>query len=352
MKMITKLFSHLNQNMSGQVMVLWAIALPVFFGVGGLAVDVGHLSVSRNVLQNAADAGAFAGATILASTSNQSQARNEAVNFAGQNSNAFGGTNGATTTVTFPTATSIRVTVTQNVPLFLMPAIGINTGLVSATALAQFAPSLGAPPGSVIPLGIICNKSGVDIGSDNCAGELQVGQNYDIRRYCGNYFMDGPSGNLCGNDIEEGEIFLQGYTRDDMLSTKTYSDYTYSGIPEYLEIGYKATALPANRNGWKMGMNNRLTEADSLGEGLNFAAPNCKRRCMIVPVLKAYPAGKGIGEDTMIHGFVMIRVKRFYSEGNTDRLTFIIERTFLSGEPLDIADGIDANSVVMVQLAE
>jgi hypothetical protein len=48
----------------------------------------------------------------------------------------------------------------------------------------------------------------------------------------------------------------------------------------------------------------------------------------------------------------MIRVKRFYSEGNTDRLTFTIERTFLSGEPLDIQEGIGANSVVMVQLAE
>ncbi len=61
---------RLIKESRGQVMVMWALSLPVLFAAGGLAVDVGHLAVSRNVLQNAADAGAFAGATVLAGTSN------------------------------------------------------------------------------------------------------------------------------------------------------------------------------------------------------------------------------------------------------------------------------------------
>ena len=44
----------------GQIMAMFALSLPVIFAAGGLAVDAGHLMVSRNVLKNAADAGAFA----------------------------------------------------------------------------------------------------------------------------------------------------------------------------------------------------------------------------------------------------------------------------------------------------
>ncbi len=352
MKMITKLLSHLKKNTGGQVMVLWAISLPVLFGAGGLAVDVGHLAVSRNVLQNAADAGAFAGATILASTDSQSQARNEAVKFTNLNSNAYGGTNGATTTVTFPTATSVRVTVTQNVPLFLMPVIGINTGLVSATALARFGAVATAPPGSVVPLGIICNTPGVGPTADNCKGRLRIGESYDIRRYCGNYFMDGPEGNLCGNDIEEDEVFMQGYTKDSTLSTAEFREHVYGGVPYSVQLWDTAVALPANRNGWKFGMTDRLAEADASGEGLDYMSPNCKRRCFIMPVLKGIPNGNGMDDNIQIHGFVYARVKRFYTEGNTDRLVFTIERVFLSGERLQIAEGLEIGSVVMVHLGE
>jgi len=46
----------------GATLILIALCLPVFLGVAALALDIGHLVVTKNELQNAADAGALAGA--------------------------------------------------------------------------------------------------------------------------------------------------------------------------------------------------------------------------------------------------------------------------------------------------
>lgn len=52
-------------NQRGVVLVLVAILLVVFIGVAAIALDVGHLYLVRNELQNAADSGALAGAREL-----------------------------------------------------------------------------------------------------------------------------------------------------------------------------------------------------------------------------------------------------------------------------------------------
>ena len=52
-------------NKKGVVAVIVAILLVVFIGFAALAIDVGHLYVVRNELQNAADAAALAGASNL-----------------------------------------------------------------------------------------------------------------------------------------------------------------------------------------------------------------------------------------------------------------------------------------------
>ena len=45
--------------------VLIAILMFVFLGFAALALDLSHLFVAKNELQNAADAGALAGATVF-----------------------------------------------------------------------------------------------------------------------------------------------------------------------------------------------------------------------------------------------------------------------------------------------
>jgi Flp pilus assembly protein TadG len=56
-----RLFSYLN-NQQGVSAVIIAICIVMLVGFVALAIDVGHLYVARNELQNAADAGALAGA--------------------------------------------------------------------------------------------------------------------------------------------------------------------------------------------------------------------------------------------------------------------------------------------------
>jgi Flp pilus assembly protein TadG len=63
-KMILK-WRNLVEGTHGSVIVLTAILLPVLLGFCGLAIDVGHYMVVKNELQNAADAGALAGARAL-----------------------------------------------------------------------------------------------------------------------------------------------------------------------------------------------------------------------------------------------------------------------------------------------
>jgi len=56
---------ELLQQQRGAVLVLVALLMLVFVGITALAIDIGHLYVVRNELQNAADAGALAGAMNL-----------------------------------------------------------------------------------------------------------------------------------------------------------------------------------------------------------------------------------------------------------------------------------------------
>lgn len=53
------------RNQRGAVAVVVGISIFVLVGFGALAVDISHLHVARNELQNAADAGALAGARVL-----------------------------------------------------------------------------------------------------------------------------------------------------------------------------------------------------------------------------------------------------------------------------------------------
>jgi hypothetical protein len=52
-------------NQNGAVIILVAVSMFVLLGFAAVAIDIGHLVVARNELQNAADAGALAGAQVL-----------------------------------------------------------------------------------------------------------------------------------------------------------------------------------------------------------------------------------------------------------------------------------------------
>ncbi len=59
------LMQSILRNQRGATAILVGLCLFALMGFGALAVDIGHLCVARNELQNAADAGALAGARFL-----------------------------------------------------------------------------------------------------------------------------------------------------------------------------------------------------------------------------------------------------------------------------------------------
>src|SRR5262245_60121110 len=97
----------------GAAMIFAAVALVVCFGFAVLAIDMSLLQLSKNQLQNAADAAALAGAIQFGiSSGNQAQSTAEAIRLAGLN-RAIQNTQQVVTIaagdVTFPNGNSIRV---------------------------------------------------------------------------------------------------------------------------------------------------------------------------------------------------------------------------------------------------
>ena len=58
-------FADILNNEKGSVLIMSTLALVALLGFAALAVDITHLTVVKNELQNAADAGALAGAAVL-----------------------------------------------------------------------------------------------------------------------------------------------------------------------------------------------------------------------------------------------------------------------------------------------
>jgi Flp pilus assembly protein TadG len=362
-KLIASLAKSIFNN-SGQVFAIFALALPVFMGAGVLSIDVGHLYVSRNVLQNAADAGAKAGATVLAdSNGDQAAATAEATLYANRNIATYSSLNGTATTVTFPSATSVRVTVAHNVPLLLGPVIGFNNGNVTATAVAGFGVTSAIPPGTLVPLAIACNTPGVGLDSDNCYGLMSAEDPpYTERRYCGNYFADGPTGNTCGNPIETGEKFLMGIdfmgsgTKEN--GTADFREYFYSGYPGPVHWGDPAMALAGNRNGWKGGIIDRIKESYAMDDPYTEIDEGLSRRTVVMPVVKKHPSpiGGSDGYNMMVQGFVAVEMSLYASAGTTDNLTYKVKKKYFSEAEMlqdqGSGGGVGADSVGAVSLIE
>jgi len=316
----------------GQVLAIAALALPVILGAGALAVDVGYMYVARSALQNAADAGARAGASVLAAGGTQADASAAATNFANQNINSNAFLAGAQPVVNFPTATSLQVSFNFNLPLFFAPVLGVNTAAVPATAAAGINPVAGVGPGNLVPLGVYCNNPG------GCTGVLAVGQTLTTRRYCGNFFQDGPGGNACGNAVGNGEIFLQGMTFDENSNSNSlFRERVYSGYDIDVNIDDAARALPGNRNGWRSGMENRLTEG--------------RNEMTLAVIRELSPASQAY--NIQVVDFIQVRVLNFQQQGNTDQTTFEIIRSSVSSTNFaQQGQGLGINSVVGVRLSQ
>jgi hypothetical protein len=139
----------------GAVLVHVAVGMVALTALTALSIDYGVLWVSRRQIQNAADAGALAGATYLAfyDKTNQSAARDAALGAVQRNS-VWGSVPDVTSAdITFPACppgapglpdTCVKVNVFRNqraggnpLPTFSLGMVGITKQGVQATATAQ-----------------------------------------------------------------------------------------------------------------------------------------------------------------------------------------------------------------------
>ncbi len=118
------------RHQRGQTLVFVALMLVVLVGFLALAVDVGNAYAERRFMQNAADAGALAGARALALDRGQAAARAEAERFALAN--------GAVTCTVAITGRTVTVFASERVDTFFASAIGVHEIDVGAVAAAGY----------------------------------------------------------------------------------------------------------------------------------------------------------------------------------------------------------------------
>ena len=152
----------------GSVTILVAALWMALFGMAALAVDAGHMYLTKRNLQDAADAAVMAGLPSLASntTTAQTNARNMAIKcgYPGGNITATAATGSPRT---------LTVTITASEPFFFAKVLGYSSKTVSATAVGQAAGSLPAIyagsntcTGTPTPTGIQFNGGPIDVVGD------------------------------------------------------------------------------------------------------------------------------------------------------------------------------------------
>jgi hypothetical protein len=115
----------------GQVMILFALMLPMLMAMVALGIDAAHLYGQRRTMQGAADLAALAGVTHLPDSPSAAKAEAKTIATAngytvGVNATApYGGSNG-----------KIEVTIDQDVETFFLPVLGIDSVDVGVRAVA------------------------------------------------------------------------------------------------------------------------------------------------------------------------------------------------------------------------
>lgn len=287
MRRIKRLLSEEN----GQSLVLVAIFMVVLIGFAGLAIDGGRLYIAKSELQKAVDAGALAGADVMVDgvtatgvyNHTDSQAQAEVIAARNYDSNL-------PYEVSFPEENIIKVYGKENVPLMLMPVMGMdNTTLVTAEARAKVGRLSRVERNTVIPIGVYIED----------AEELEFGDPWNLTNTPG----DGSQGNFNLLDfstldgVENGENGSQGV-----------GYYLENGSPVPIEKGhtiYPQTGVPIS------------------SAAIKSAIEDLEGQIVYVPIVSEF--GTGSNDPVTVLGFAAFRIENFYKEGNV----FTIQATFI-----------------------
>ncbi|MBS8266575.1 hypothetical protein DYI25_19310 [Mesobacillus boroniphilus] len=283
----------------GQSLVLVAIFMVVLIGFAGLAIDGGRLYIAKSQLQKAVDAGALAGADIMvdgvnaSGVFNHTDSETEAKVMAVKNYNS-----NMPYEVSFPEDNIIKVYGKENVPLLLMPVLGMaDTTLVVAEARAEVGRLKRVVKNTIIPIGIHINDG----------FELTFGEVWNLTESPG----DGSKGNFNLLDFST----LPGVTGGENGS-QGVAYYINNGSPVPIEAGtttvYPQTGDPINSN------------------AIKTAITALEGQIVYVPIVSEF--SQGSSDPVTITGFAAFRIDDFYKDRSVHTIKATFIKTVLPGE--------------------
>lgn len=315
--MIKKYFK-LGENQDGAVAIIVALSLTVFLGIAVLAIDVGVMGVSKNELQNAADAAALAGASQLArqdyeNSVNPVPIKQAAIKAAGLNTSSknsivlsdddivIGTWDWDTSSFSNTPLNAVKVTISNhNTKLFFSFDRGMG-----ASAVAIVGPISGVQ-GRLIPIA-------VNEPQAQQMEEAGVGTIYEFGRSAGNWGtvdFDEPG----GGTPEIGDWLENGYQGNIEVNDEIYTE---TGV------------------GKIVGGQNKAKVQALIGD------------ILIIPVIDEF--GNGMSKATVVN-FIAIKITGLSGKGaNTSIEAEYVDKAFIGG---NVDMGIQNFGVVGVKLAK
>lgn len=245
----------LRKDEQGSVMVIVAIAMVVLMGFTGLAVDYGAMAMTRQDLQNAADAAALAAGQVRMNGEDTTTAAATANQYI--LANGFTPGDGVTiSNISFGTDTVTVELQTQKKVAISSVMTGRNTETISVRAVAQSTTSFGNFPyalfaGAIKDSGLVVNGNGNE--SVTVVGNMHSNSSIDMK-HANVTGMATAVGNITiksGQKAEETLVIEMPTGADLINHIKNSSPYTpaggdYTGSLEQLVVDALAAGQPVN----------------------------------------------------------------------------------------------------------
>lgn len=171
----------------GAVAIIVAAMIASLIGVLAIVADVGMLYQQRRQLQTAVDSAALAGAMEVAEGRGATAAQTVAQSYVQQNK---GFDVPASTTVSFPSATSVRVAATVNRQLFFAHIFGRTTEDIGANATASYGVATAAR--NLMPI-IVPEQAVADHVGPSSPATFEFGEDRPVEPFSKTATVDGST---------------------------------------------------------------------------------------------------------------------------------------------------------------
>jgi hypothetical protein len=156
--------NHTNRKESGQSLVIIALGIIAFVAILALVVDGANAYAARRQAQNAADAGALAGAEYMCKNHDQAGAITQAEDYAINKNGAASADVKASLS-----AGTVVVTATVDRPTFFAGVLGFLNVTPRAVAAAECRPPIGM---GVLPIAWSCRENTGSLPGEDCVQKI------------------------------------------------------------------------------------------------------------------------------------------------------------------------------------